>query len=167
MAFDSRGDLYICDLKHAAVFRLEMSSGAVDLFADGVPGHRFRIPNYPAFDASGRLLVSDSWEMRVPGPGIVCLLSDGTGELWHPGPFDFANGLAFNRDGSRLYVVETFRHAVSVIDVEPDGSAGVKNDLVLLPGVYPDGLAMGEDGALFIGCYEPSKVLCVTPEGRV
>ena len=167
MAFDSSGDLFVCDQKYAAVFRLEMSSGGVDLFADGVPGHRFRVPNFPAFDASGRLFVSDSGEMRVPGPGVACLKSDGTGEMWHPGPFDFANGLAFNRDGSRLYVVETFRHAVSVIDVEPDGSAGAKKDFVLLPGAYPDGLAVGRDDSLFIGCYQPSQVLCVTPEGRV
>jgi gluconolactonase len=167
MAFDTRGDLFVCDLKHAAVFRLTRSTGAVELFADGVPGHRFRIPNYPAFDASGRLFVSDSWQMDAPGPGIVCLERDGTGELWHAGPFGFANGLAFSPDGSRLYVAETFRQAVSVIDVAPDGSAGAKTDLVLLPGAYPDGFAVAVDGALFIGCYQPSQVLRVAPDGAV
>jgi gluconolactonase len=167
MAFDSKGDLFVCDLKHAAVFRLTMSSGKVDLFADGVPGHRLRVPNYPAFDASGRLFVSDSWEMHILGPGIVWLESDGRGQMWHPGPFDFANGLALNRDGTRLFVVETFRHAVSVIEIESDGSAGAKSDFVLLPGAYPAGLAVGEDDSLYIGCYQPSQILRVTPEGRV
>ena len=48
MAFDTHGDLFVCDQKHAAVFKLDTSSGALSLFADGVPGHRFRTPNFPA-----------------------------------------------------------------------------------------------------------------------
>lgn len=167
MAFDHHGDLFVCDLKHAAVFRLAVSSGELELFADGVPGHRFRIPNYPAFDRSGRLFVSDSWQFDAPGPGIVALQPDGTGEVWHPGPFTFANGLAFDVDGSALYVAETFRHTVSVIAVEPDGSAGAMRDFVVLPDAYPDGLAVAEDGSVFVGCYQPSQVLRATREGAV
>jgi sugar lactone lactonase YvrE len=167
MAFDRHGDLYVCDQKHAAVFRLQTSSGKLELFADGVPGHRFRIPNYPAFDAAGRLFVSDSWEFGTPGPGIVVVAPDGTGEVWHSGPFTFANGLAFSADGTRLYVVETFRSAVSVIDVEQDGTAGAKRDLVTLPGAYPDGLAVAEDGSVIVSCYQPSQILRVTADGQV
>jgi gluconolactonase len=167
MAFDADGDLFVCDLKHAAVFKLETATGTVSLFADGVPGHRFRTPNFPAFDAHGRLFVSDSNEMRVPGPGIVVLQPDGSGELWHPGPFDFANGLAFSPDGSRLYVAETFKEAVSVIEVRPDGSAGDRSEFVALPGSYPDGLAVAEDGTLIVGCYQPSHILAVDGDKRV
>lgn len=167
MAFDTAGDLFVCDLKHAAVFRLATATGAVEMFADGVPGHRFRVPNYPAFDAAGRLYVSDSWDMDTAGPGIVRLEPDGTGELWHAGPFRFANGLAFNADCTRLYVAETFRNAVAVIEVRPDGSAGEQRDVATLPGVLPDGLAVGADGSLYIGCYQPSQVLRLAPDGAV
>ena len=167
MAFDQRGDLFVCDLKHAAVFRLTVATGKLELFADGVPGHRFRIPNFPAFNASGDLFVSDSHEFRVPGPGIVRLDPDGNGEVWHAGPFDFANGLAFSADGSLLYVAETFRHTISVIEVAPDGTAGATRDLVHLPGAYPDGLAVAEDGSVLVGCYQPSQVLRITPAGAV
>ena len=167
LAFDRHGDLFVCDQKHAAVFRLQTSSGKLELFADGVSGHRFRIPNYPAFDSAGRLFVSDSWEFGTPGPGVIALDPDGTGEVWHAGPFTFANGLAFSADGTRLYVVETFRHAVSVITVEEDGSAGAKRDLVTLPGAYPDGLAVAEDGSVLVGCYQPSQILRVRRDGQV
>jgi gluconolactonase len=167
MAFDRQGDLFVCDQKHAAVFRLQTSSGKLELFSDGVSGHRFRIPNYPAFDSAGRLFVSDSWEFGTPGPGVIALDADGSGEVWHAGPFTFANGLAFSADGTRLYVAETFRHAISVIDVEEDGSAGATRDLVTLPGAYPDGLAVGQDGSLFIGCYQPSQILRVGIDGQV
>jgi gluconolactonase len=167
MAFDRHGDLFVCDQKHAAVFRLQTSTGKLELFAEGVAGHRFRIPNYPAFDPAGRLFVSDSWEFGTPGPGVIALGPDGTGEVWHSGPFTFANGLAFSADGTRLYVAETFRHAISVIDVEGDGSAGATRDLVTLPGAYPDGLAVAEDGSLIVGCYQPSQILRVRPDGEV
>lgn len=161
MAFDTHGDLFVCDQKYASVFRLDTASGALSVFADGVHGHRFRTPNFPAFHADGRLFVSDSGEMGVTGPGILAFEPDGSGELWHPGPFDFANGLAFNPDGTLLYVVETFSNLISAIDVRADGSAGEKAEFVTLPGSYPDGLAVAEDGTLIVGCYQPSHILAV------
>jgi sugar lactone lactonase YvrE len=167
MAFDAHGDLFVCDQKYAAVFKLDISSGTLTIFADGVAGHRFRVPNFPAFDAEGRLFVSDSWEMGVPGPGIVALDPDGQGLVWHPGPFDFANGLAFDRDCRRLFVAETFGHAISVIDVEPDGSAGEKRQFIAIPGSYPDGLAVASDGTLVVGCYQPSHILAVTADKEI
>jgi gluconolactonase len=92
LAFDHRADLFVCDLMHAAVFRLDTRRGHLERFADGIPGHRFRIPNWPAFDRLGQLYVSDSWAPAEPGPGIVRFDADGTGEMWHAGPFRFANG---------------------------------------------------------------------------
>src|ERR671931_278439 len=47
MAFDGRDNLFICDLKHAAVMRFDARSGEVERFADGAAGHPLRIPNYP------------------------------------------------------------------------------------------------------------------------
>src|ERR687893_1369054 len=35
MAFGGDGQLYVCDLKHAAVFRVDPASGRVERFADG------------------------------------------------------------------------------------------------------------------------------------
>jgi sugar lactone lactonase YvrE len=33
--------------------------------------------------------------------------------------------------------------------------------VVELPGTVPDGIALGPDGGLYVGCYEPSQVLRV------
>src|SRR5918992_4551138 len=55
MAFDADDNLYVCDLKHAAVMRLDTDSGSLETFADGAAGRRINICNYPAFDASGSL----------------------------------------------------------------------------------------------------------------
>jgi sugar lactone lactonase YvrE len=167
MAFDAGGDLFVCDLGHAAVFRLEVASGRLERFSGGAPGRPFRIPNFPAFDAAGRLYVSDSHAFRDPGPGVFRIEPDGRTELWWGRPLDFANGLAFSPDGSWLYVVETFASAISRIAVRADGGAGALERVLTVPEVFPDGLAFDLEGNLYVGCYEPSQVLRIDPDGDV
>jgi gluconolactonase len=38
MAFDADDNLHVCDLKHAAVMKLEAKSGILERFADGADG---------------------------------------------------------------------------------------------------------------------------------
>jgi sugar lactone lactonase YvrE len=167
MAFDADGNLFICDLKHAAVMRFDAASGKVERWADGAGGHRFRIPNFPAFDDAGRLYVSDSHAFAEPGPGVFRLRPDGGGELWYGEDVTFANGLALSADGRHLYVAETFAHRVFRIPVLPDGTAGAREEVAELGTALPDGLAFDAEGNLYVGCYEPSQVLRITPAGRV
>ena len=167
MAFDANAEhLYVCDLKHAAVFRLDTSSGSVDRFADGAPG-AFRIPNSPAFGPDGALYVSDSHAFGQPGPGVWRVDPEGRGALWFDRRVNFANGLAFDAAGAHLYVAETFGHAVFRIPVREDGSAGDREVVAELPGSLPDGLAFDASGDLYVGCYEPSQVLRIGRDGRV
>jgi gluconolactonase len=164
MAFDDAAEhLYVCDLKHAAVFRLEVSSGRLERFA----GDAFRIPNFPAFGPDGNLYVSDSHAFRVPGPGVWRVDEDGKPTLWYERSVNFANGLAFDAEGRFLYVAETFGNRVSRIALRDDGSAGELEPVVTTPDAWPDGLAFDVEGNLYVACYEPSQVLRVGRDGRV
>jgi gluconolactonase len=167
MAFDADDNLFICDLKHAAVMRLDSINGTVERWADGAPGHRFRIPNFPAFDDAGRLYVSDSHAFGEPGPGVFRFEGNGSGELWYGEDVSFANGLALSADGQHLYVAETFAHRVFRIPILPDGTAGRREEVAELGAALPDGLAFDAEGNLYVGCYEPSQVLRIDPAGRV
>jgi gluconolactonase len=162
LAFSPAGDLYICDLKHAAVLRLRAGSDRTEVFADG-----FRVPNFPAFGADGGLYVSDSHGMHDPGPGVYRLDPDGSRELWYGEPVNFANGLALSPDGRFLYVVETFGNAIFRLKIEEDGSAGAREEVARFPGVLPDGIGFAADGSLYVACYEPSMVLRVGADGAV
>jgi gluconolactonase len=168
LAFDRTAEhLYVCDLKQAAVFRVATSTGVVERFADGSPAGAFKIPNYPAFDADRRLYVSDSHAFGVPGPGVWRVDPDGRAELWYDRDVVFANGLALAADGRTLYVAETFASKVFRIPIRSDGSAGDREDVAELPGSLPDGLALDVDGNVYVGCYEPSRVLRISPGGDV
>jgi sugar lactone lactonase YvrE len=166
IAFDPAAEaLYACDIAARAVFRIPLASGMPELFADGASGRRFRNPNYPLFDATGRLLVSDSRQLDEPGPPVFVCGTDGSGAVWYDEPLAFANGLA--HDGTALYVAESFLPGVSRIEIRPDGSAGRRSVVAMLPGTVPDGLAFGPDGLLYVACYEPSQVLRLEPDGAV
>ena len=167
MAFDPNDDLLVCDLKHKAVFRVETKTGRVERFSDGAPGAPMAIPNFCAFDPEARLYVSDSHRFGTPGPGIFRIEPDGSTALWYDREVVFANGLALAPDGASLYVAETFANAVFRIPIRDDGSAGEREEVAILPGAWPDGLAFDVEGNLYVGCYEPSQVLRVDPSGKV
>ncbi len=163
LAFHGDTALFVCDLKHAAVFRLDLAARALARFT--APG--IRIPNFPLIDASrGRLLVSDSHASGTPGPGIWAYdLKSGVGGLWYSGALNFANGLAMRAGEDAVYVCETFAPSITRIEIRTDGSAGGRSTFADgLPGL-PDGIAFDQAGNLIVGCYEPSRLLRISPDG--
>lgn len=164
LAFEHDRALYACDMKHAAVFRLDLASRTITRFTP--PG--IRIPNYPLVDYEhNRLLVSDSFGSGQIGPGIWSYdLSDGGGQLWYDQPMNFANGLAMRSGEPALYVCETFARRITRIAIEADGRAGKTSAFATdLPGL-PDGIAFDRLGNLVVGLYEPSSLLRLSPDGQ-
>lgn len=155
IGFGPSGELYACDLRHHAVFRLPPGSSEPEVFVGGI-----ETPNFPCVDAAGNVYVTDSGSPDTPSGTIHRYAPDGVGGVWAAGPFHFANGLAL-ADGE-MYVVETFASRISAVTIADDGAAGpVRTVADIGGGVLPDGIAFGPDGALYVGCYEPSRVLRV------
>ena len=164
IAFEADIALYACDVWNSAVFRLELASRRLARFTQ--PG--IKVPNYPVVDTKRRrLLVSDSYAMDESGPGVWSYpLDGGAGFLWYNQPMELANGMALGPDGDSLYVVETWARRVTRIAFLRDGRPGAVEPFVEdLPGL-PDGIAFDGAGDLFVGCYEPSRVLRVSDGGR-
>jgi sugar lactone lactonase YvrE len=164
VAFDIRGILYTCDLKHKAIFRFNPSTGDLTEFARGNDHHALTTPNWPVVDTRrNALYVSDS---VANGPGIWRFdLSSGQGELWYTQPLVFANGMALSAQGDAILVAETFANRISHIPIQPDGTPGQRTTLVETGDALPDGLALDSSGNLYIACYEPSQILRLRSNG--
>lgn len=169
LAFDGGGRLYTCDLKHAAVFRLDPVSGELTRFAEGGEGSRLRIPNFPVVDLRRSCLyVSDSHRFGEPGPGIWRFdLESGAGGLWYNRPLRFGNGMALAPDGDALFVVETWGARVLRVPIDADGAAGNAEIYVDNIERLPDGLAFDRAGNLYVSCYEPSRIYRVDRDRRL
>jgi gluconolactonase len=165
LAFDGPDVLYVCEQRDAAVLRLDIPARRLDrLETDGA----IRIPNYPVVDPARRALyVSDSIGFGEEGPGVWRFdLATGRGRLWCREPMQFANGMALSPSGDALFVVETFARRVTRIAIGPDGEATGRSEAATdLPGL-PDGIAVDGQGILHVSCYEPSRILRITPEGE-
>lgn len=160
LAFDEHERLYLCDLKHRTVFRLDTRTGELIDFPRMASERPIVTPNVPVVDAArGCLYVSDSNQAHEPGPGIYRFdLETGEGGLWYTGSLDFANGMALASDGSRLYVAESWGYRVVAIPIDDGGSPGEPTAIVTNFDAIADGLSLGPDGRLYIACYAPSQI---------
>jgi len=166
LAFGPDGRLYYVDLGRLAVMRLDPAGGDPEPFVErSVGGHDLMLPNAIAFDAAGRLYLTESYSATEPGPGVYRIDPDGSGELWSAGPFLFANGVAVAPDQSAVYVAETWSRRVTRVPLLADGGGGTPELVTELPGMLPDGLGFGPDGLLYVACYQPSQIVRVDESG--
>lgn len=126
-----------------------------------------RVPNFAAFDETGNLYVTDSGEWG-DDDGLVYRIAPGGGtEIWTEATPAFPNGCCLSAIGDALLVVESRGRAVVRVPIEDDGSSGRPEPLVDLTGSQPDGIALAEDGTMFVGCYRPDRVYRIEPGGSV
>jgi len=165
IAFSPGGDwLAICDLNNHCLWRLKIKSTKLYKFSEGADGHSFNIPNYPVFDNSGNLYVTESGAFREVSGKVLKFTPDGLGSIWHDGPFNFANGLALDNDQKYLFVVTSWLPGVERIKINSDGSAGERSVYCTLPETVPDGCAFDGEGNLLVSCYTPNKIFKIAKD---
>jgi len=99
-----------------------------------------------------------------PGPSTLCRLApDGSVTTLHAG-LKFANGLGVSPDGRHLYCNETFG-AVWMFDIRPDG--GIENGRIILDKPDCDGMALDEQGTVWITGYKSNALTCLNPDGTM
>jgi gluconolactonase len=162
-----KGWMAVCDLKKKCIWRLDMKSRALSVCAEGVEGHAFSIPNYACFDLNGNLYVSDSGKFRDTAGKILKFGHDGKGDVWHAGPFNFANGIALDAAQGFLYVVNSFAPSIERVSILKDGTAGEREVFVNFHKVVPDGIAFDDKNNLLVSCYTPNAILKISPDRSI
>ncbi|MBI3962216.1 MAG: SMP-30/gluconolactonase/LRE family protein [Deinococcus sp.] len=166
IAFNKKGDLFICDFKLPAVMRLDRQ-GRLECFCEAVNDEQIKVPNFASFHPDGSLFVSDSGQWKTASTGRVFRLTpDGRGSLFIDG-LAFANGLAVDPTGKYLYIVQSTARNVLEVAINPDGTAGRRRVYASNLQVVPDGLAFDQAGNLYCSCYAPSVVYKISPRRQV
>src|SRR5262249_12834592 len=76
------------------------------------------------------------------------------------------NGLGFSPNGSRLYHSDSLSDVVRVYDVREDGSVRPWRALAETGGGVPDGLAVAQDGSVWVALARGGCVLVLSPDGK-
>lgn len=158
-AVDAEGNLYCADCATGKVIRLT-PHGRESTYATGPGGQPFLCTNYPAFDRTGNMYLSDSgdWSEETNGHIYKILPGGGEARLWFPEPVDTPNAIALDAEETFLYFVETFGNSIARITIAPDGQAGAFERVVHMPRHIPDGIAFDIEGRLWIACHRPDAI---------
>ena len=155
---DADGNLYAA---HTAGDVIKITpEGEIRVYATAPCGGRFLCTNYPAFDRSGNMYLSDSgdWSETINGHLYKIPPGGGESELWYPEPVDTPNAIALDAEEQFLYFVETYGSGIARIAIQEDGSAGQFERVVHMPRHIPDGIAFDETGRLWIACHRPDVI---------
>jgi sugar lactone lactonase YvrE len=165
---DLDGRLLVCDA-HRGLLRVDTRSGVVEAVADKVDGVRMLVCNNAAIAGDGTVWFSDSsrkyaledWKadfvqntrtgrlLRRDPDGTITTVLDGLA---------FANGVALAKDESYVAVAESGARTV-VRHWLAGPRAGTRDYLAQdLPG-YPDNIARGSDGLIWISIASPTDKL--------
>jgi sugar lactone lactonase YvrE len=79
----------------------------------------------------------------------------------------FPNGIALTPDGGTLIVAETYANRLSAFAVGPGGALGQRRVFAELPGVFPDGICLDAEGAVWVADARGQDVIRVVAGGRV
>ncbi|WP_285106375.1 SMP-30/gluconolactonase/LRE family protein [Promicromonospora sp. MEB111] len=136
---------------------------AVD--ATAAPGWAFM--NDGGCDPGGRFWAGTQSLSRTPRCGLYSLEADGR-VVERLAGVTVSNGLAFSADGRTLYYIDTLpNRSVEAFDVAQDGRLGGRRHVVTVPDGNPDGMAIDDEGALWVAVWDGARVDRYSAQGRL
>lgn len=168
LAVDAAGVVYACDEGRAEVLRIDPRDGRVEVYSAGTPQRPMIEPNYCVFDGAGGLYVTDSSDWEEQNGVIYRIVPGGETVVWTDALRRYPNGCCLAPDGRSLYVVESSWPGIWRVPIGDDGAAGEPVPVVELPDAHvPDGIALDEEGTLYIACYRPDRIYRLGGEGTL
>jgi len=177
LAFDTAGNLYVADffngdvLKFVPPFNSSSIPAATFDVCGGVPAGCGL--NAITFDAGGDLYVSDSFGGNI----FMIDLSSGTSSLFFaderlkpaPPPHGFppfgANGLAFNANGSALFIANTADDRILKLNLMGGSPTTLETFAESINGA--DGILFDEKGRLWVAANQADEVVALNANGRI
>lgn len=127
--------------------------------------------NDMVIDAKGRAYIGNFGYDRHAGeaPRATCLIRvDADGSVRRAAEeLMFPNGMAITPDGRTLIVAETYAHRISAFAIAADGTLGGRRLFADLPDVFPDGICLDAEGAIWVADARGHDVMRVLDGGGV
>lgn len=122
-------------------------------------------------DAAGRIWVGSLAFRVIAGedvrPGHLHVIDlDGSVRTVSDGIL-VTNGMGFSPDGGTLYHCDARAHIVRAYDVTADAEVTGWRTFASLPDKTPDGMAVAEDGSVWVALADGGKVLAFEPDGSL
>ena len=162
------GHLLVIDFGNARVLRVNPFSGSASTFVAIDPANGAGL-NALTFDKQGNVYVSDSfrgiiWRTNPFGGDLQAWVDSPLLRTSSVPPFG-ANGLAFNRDGSVLFVANTGDDRVIKIPVSGDAAGTPEVFVNSINGA--DGLIVDRDDNVWVAANQANEIVVVDKTGRV
>jgi gluconolactonase len=173
---DEQGRLISCQHGHRQVVRTE-HDGRLTVLADSYRGKRLNSPNDVVVRSDRSIWFTDptygilsDYEGYQSEPEVgsqnVYRIHPDTGECVAVAEdFDQPNGLAFSRDESQLYVVDSGRGNLRVFDCAPDGTLSGGDVLADCTAGIFDGIRLDSAGRIWAAAGD--GVHCLDPDGTL
>ena len=97
---------------------------------------------------------------------IVLVTSDGEARVVVKEVY-FPNGTVITPDNQTLIVAETWGNCLTAFDIESDGSLANRRIWAKLEGVFPDGICLDAEGAIWVAAPHPGEIMRVLKGGDI
>jgi len=165
------GALLVIDFGQQTVFTVNSATGATSLFGT-IPGGSAG-PNVLTFDSKGNVYVTDSfqgtiWRTGSAGGVFTAWVTNPLLSTAGVPPFG-ANGLAFNKGETALFVANTGNDTVVKIPVTPSAAGPVAGT----PAVFAnsvngaDGLIIDDNDNIWVAANQADEIVVLNPDGRL
>ncbi len=162
------GKLLVVSMLDRRLLRLD--TGGLETVAD--LGHLASGPcNDMVVDGAGRAYVGNFGFDRHQGEAerTTCLVRvdpDGSSRAVADGLL-FPNGTAITPDGTTLIVAETFANRLTAFHIEADGGLTGRRTFAQFDDVFPDGICLDAEGAVWIADPRGKRLVRVFDGGRI
>ncbi|MFA5495024.1 MAG: SMP-30/gluconolactonase/LRE family protein [Porticoccaceae bacterium] len=127
--------------------------------------------NDMVMDARGRAYIGncgfDYTAGEAPAPTVLILVTPHGQVRAVADDLMFPNGMVISADGKTLIVAETYGSRLTAFDIEADGGLANRRTWAQFDNVFPDGLCLDAEGAVWVASPTGQEVLRVHQGGEI
>lgn len=160
LAMDPRGNVYACAGQGHKVLKFD-PGGRESVFVDSVDGQPLNNPNDVVMDRRGNLYFTNP---RGRAPNVVFAEPDGSVRVVAADPAG-PNGIALSPDERTLYVGDYRGDSIWAYTLASPGHPTEARVIATFPGGGPDGIAVAQNGNVYVVLHKAAKVVVLRPDG--